>query len=71
MGGGVKPLMRVRSGSVRPANAYATVQYQGYWFWIDRNDLTSKRTLTFLMALFNFAETGKAENLPLVTIPAQ
>jgi len=71
LGEGVKPLMRVRSGTARPANAYATVQYQGYWFWIDRNDLTSKRTLTFLMALFNFAETGKAENLPLVTIPAQ
>ena len=29
------------------------------------------RTFSFLMALFNFAETGKPENLPLVTIPAQ
>jgi len=40
-------------------------------FWIDRTDLVSKRAFSFLMALFNFADTGKAENLPLVTIPAQ
>jgi hypothetical protein len=71
LGEGIKPLMRVRSGTERPANAFAAVQYQGYWFWIDRNDLVSKRTFSFLMAMFNFAETGKAENLPLVTIPAQ
>lgn len=71
LGEDVKPLMRVRSGTTRPANAFATVQYQGHWFWIDRSDMVSKRTFSFLMALFNFAETGKTENLPLVTIPAQ
>jgi hypothetical protein len=39
------------------------------WFWIDRSDLASKRS--FLMATFNFADTGKPENLPLVAIQAQ
>jgi len=66
-----KPLMHVRSGTERPKDPFASVQYQGYWFWIDRTDLVSKRAFSFLMALFNFADTGKAENLPLVTIPAQ
>jgi len=66
-----KPLMHVRSGTSRPKDPFAAVQYQGYWFWIDRNDLGSKRTFSFLMAIFQFANTGKAENLPLVTIPAQ
>ena len=66
-----KPLMHVRSGTERPKNPFVAVQYQGYWFWIDRTDLASKRAFSFLMAIFNFAETGKAENLPLVTIPAQ
>ncbi len=66
-----KPLMHVRSGTARPKDSFAAVQYQGYWFWIDRTDLASKRTFSFLMAIFNFAETGKPENLPLVTIPAQ
>jgi hypothetical protein len=68
---GAKPLMHVRSGTERPKDPFAAVQYQGYWFWIDRTDLTSKRTFSFLMAIFNFADTGKPENLPLVTIPAQ
>jgi hypothetical protein len=66
-----KPLMHVRSGTARPKDSFAAVQYQGYWFWIDRTDLASKRTFSFLMSIFNFAETGKPENLPLVTIPAQ
>jgi hypothetical protein len=68
---GAEPLMHVHSGTERPKDTFAAVQYQGYWFWIDRADLASKRTFSFLMGIFNFAETGKAENLPLVTIPAQ
>jgi hypothetical protein len=68
---GVKPLMRVASGTARPVDAYAAVMYRGYWFWIDHRDLVSKRTFSFLQGLFNFADTGKPENLPLVTIPAQ
>jgi hypothetical protein len=65
------PLMHVRSGTERPKDPFAAAQYRGYWFWIDQTDAPSKRAFSFLMALFNFAETGKAENLPLVTIPAQ
>jgi hypothetical protein len=68
---GVKPLMHVSSGTARPTDAYAAVMYLGYWFWIDQRDLVSKRAFTFLQGLFNFADTGKPENLPLVTIPAQ
>jgi hypothetical protein len=68
---GVKALMRVASGAAQPASAYAAVQYRGHWFWIDHRDLASKRTISFLQDLFNFADTGKPENLPLVTIPAQ
>jgi hypothetical protein len=68
---GGKPLMQIHSGTTRPKSAFAAVQYEGHWFWIDRTDLASKRAFSFLMAIFNFAETGKPENLPLVTIPAQ
>ena len=68
---GVRPLMQVHSGTARPKDPFASIQYRGYWYWIDQSDLASKRAFSFLMAIFNFAETGKAENLPLVTIPAQ
>jgi hypothetical protein len=68
---GAKPLMHVRSGTARPKDAFASVQYRGYWYWIDQSDLVSKRSFSFLQGLFNFADTGKPENLPLVTIQAQ
>jgi hypothetical protein len=66
-----RPLMRVRSGTEPPKEPFVAVRYQGYWFWIDRSDLRSKRAFSFLTAIFNFADLGKAENLPLVTIPTQ
>jgi hypothetical protein len=69
--GGVQPLMRIHSGDARPADAFAAAQYRGSWFWIDQRDLLSKRTLAFLQGIFNYADTGKPENLPLVTIQAQ
>jgi hypothetical protein len=66
-----RPPLRVRSGASRPADPFTAVRYGGYWYWIERNDLESKRAFSFLIGLFNFMETGKAETLPLVTIPAQ
>jgi hypothetical protein len=68
---GALPLLRVHSGSTRPADAFAAALYRGSWFWIEQNDLVSKRSFSFLQGLFNYADTGKPENLPLVTIPAQ
>lgn len=63
--------LRVRSAASPPTDPFTAVRYGGYWFWIERNDLESKRAFSFLIGLFNFMETGKAETLPLVTIPAQ
>lgn len=62
---------RIRSGTTRPEQAYAAVQYRGYWFWVDDSDWQTKRALTAVMFFFTLADTGNAERLPLVTIPAQ
>lgn len=66
-----RPLMRIRSGDAAPDDPFTAIRYGRYWYWIDRTDLESKRTFSFLIGVFNFMETGKAEALPLVTIPAQ
>jgi len=66
-----RPPLRVRSAASPPTDPFTAVRYGGYWFWIERTDLESKRAFSFLIGLFNFMETGKAEALPLVTIPAQ
>lgn len=64
-------LITVHSSKTAPVNPFVAIPYRGYWFWIDDNDLKSKRTFSFMMLLFTLADTGEKEPLPLVTIPAQ
>jgi hypothetical protein len=66
-----KPLVRIRSGAEAPAETYATVKYKGHWYWIDENDVESKRSFTFLMILFSLAETGQGVAAPVVTVPSR
>jgi hypothetical protein len=63
--------VRIHSGKDKPAEAFAAVPYHGYWFWIDDGDWRTKRALTAVMFFFTLAETGSADRLPLITIPAQ
>ena len=66
-----EPLVRIRSGTEAPADAYAAVPYRGYWYWIDDRDIASKSTFTFLMILFSLAETGQTTASPVVTVPSR
>ena len=66
-----RPAVRILSGKARPRDAFAAVQYRGYWFWIDNKDWQTKRTLTAIMFFFTLAETEGSEKLPMITIPAQ
>jgi hypothetical protein len=66
-----RPLVRIRSAADEPADAYASVRYKGYWYWIDDDDIESKRTFTFLMILFSLAETGQSSAAPVVTVPSR
>jgi hypothetical protein len=66
-----KPLLHIRSGAEAPAETYAAVQYKGNWYWIDENDVASKRAFTFLMILFSLAETGQSVAAPVVTVPSR
>jgi hypothetical protein len=63
--------VRIYSGKDKPAAAFAAVQYRDSWFWIDDGDWQTKRALTAIVFFFTLAETGAAQNLPLITIPAQ
>ena len=63
-------LINIKSGIDKPEYAFTAVKYEDHWFWIDKRDFRSKRTLAFLMILFSLTETGGNESLPLVTIPS-
>jgi hypothetical protein len=40
----------------------------GYWFYIDQRDASSKQIFSFLQLLLNLAETGTADATPVFTI---
>ena len=68
--GGAEPYFQVLSGDKQPCDAFAAVCYEGRWFWIDKRDTASKRTMAYILVLLALADTGAKENLPVVTIPA-
>ena len=64
-------LMRIRSGSEQPADAFAAVRYRNRWFWIDDRDLNSKRMFMFLTMFMSLTESGTLPQTPVLTIPAR
>jgi len=67
----ITPLIRVHSSREKPNDAFASIPYQGYWFWIDNKDLPSKQVFSFQMFMFALTETGGKPGVPMVTIPAR
>ena len=65
-----EPLFQVFSGCEKPQDPFVAVCYEGYWFWIEKSDFRSKRTLAYLLVLLALADTGPKEGLPVITIQA-
>jgi hypothetical protein len=70
-GGPLARMVEIKSSDTRSPNAFVSVYYRNHWFWIDDQDLKSKRVFSFMLLLFTLADTGEKESLPLITIPAQ
>jgi hypothetical protein len=64
------PLLRIHSGVQKPECPFVGVCYEGHWFWIDKTDYLSKRTLGYVLLLLALADTGPKDDLPLLTIQA-
>jgi hypothetical protein len=60
----------VHSGCARPCDPFVAVRYENRWFWIEKNDFMSKRTMGHLLILLALSDTGAKENLPVITIQA-
>ncbi len=67
---GAQPVFRVCSGSEEPCDSFAAVRYEDHWFWIEKSDSHSKRTMSYLLVLLALADTGSKESLPVITIQA-
>lgn len=67
---GLKPLIRVLSGTEKPLDAFVAIRYRDHWYWIEDRDLASKGVFSFLMFLFTLTETGGSQASPVLTVPA-
>jgi hypothetical protein len=65
----VPPLIRIRSSSEKPADAFVSVPYRNSYFWIDDRDLRSKTTFSFLLFVFSLVRGSETGAAPIVTIP--
>ncbi len=62
--------MSIHYSESAPADAFVSVKYGDYWYYIDDRDFDSKRIFTVVMLLMSLMESGDKTGLPLVTIPA-
>jgi hypothetical protein len=60
---------RMRSSKQRPENVFAAVRHQGYWYYIDHSDITSKRALSLIIILFRLSAPTPAGAAPILTLP--
>jgi hypothetical protein len=65
-----EPPFRVFSCATKPCDAFVTVCYEHHWFWIDKRDVASKRTMAYLLVLLALADTGQKAGLPVLSISA-
>jgi len=59
----------VHSGPDHPKDSFSEIKYKGYWYWIENDDLMSKRVFTLMLFLTTLTNTGGDENAPVLTIP--
>ncbi len=60
---------RMRFSKQRPYNVFAAVRHQGYWYYIDHSDITSKRALSLIIILFRLQAPTPAGAAPILTLP--
>ncbi len=64
-------LFRVNVSASRPADAFITVPYNGYWFYIADNDLHSKSAFMLLSQLFDLQSGQTVYAGPTLTLPVR
>ena len=66
---GVAKPFHVRSGPDLPDESFAQIKYKGDWYWIDDDDLMSKRVFTLMLFLTTLTNQGGEKRGAVLTIP--
>jgi hypothetical protein len=62
--------LRVNFSRLPTLDPFAQVFHNGYWYYIDKSDWSSKRTFALLTYLFSLQATVQGQTSPLVTVGA-
>jgi len=62
--------LRISAQKEQPRNAFAAVEYQAHWFYIDQSDLQSKAVFQMLLTLFELQAPAGGAVAPMLTLPA-
>lgn len=66
---GVAQPFTVRTSTERPDDPFASFHYHGDWYWIDHEDLRSKRVFTLMLFMTTLTNRAGTETAPVLTIP--
>ncbi len=61
-------ILRIKSQTHPPADAFVQVHYRDHWFYISDDDLDSKTTFGLLTYLFSLQAAGAGGKSPLLTV---
>jgi hypothetical protein len=61
---------RMLSSKKRPVNPFAAVRYLDHWFYIENEDIDSKRALGLIIALYRVLAPTGGGAAPILTLPA-
>lgn len=62
-------VMDVRSSRERPSGAYVSVQHDGWWYSVRREDTRSKEVLQLMLNLFALQSADPPKATPVLTLP--
>lgn len=58
---GLQPLLQVHSGLAEPERTFTKVKYGNMWYWIDKTDHFSKRSMLYALTLITLLESGDSQ----------
>jgi len=65
-----EPPFRVFCCAKKPCDPFVAVCYEHQWFWIDKRDVASKRTMAYLLVMLALADVTPKAPLPVLSIAA-
>jgi len=65
----ITAVFRVRCGPSKPDDALVAVRDGRYWYWIDREDRSSRTLFAMVRDMYDLQVTSESQSSPILTLP--